>query len=163
MFDDWSALADDFADEHRLHEEQQKRFDAAAATLEVEARIEVLAAPFVIVGTCGGRGFYLRERHGRYRVTIAPDEDPGSDPWTADPTETSIDVAAGDDDELVSSGAFSPAVALRIAVTAVRTAVARNACPHRRVDSDPYCPACGLPLAEAAAWRWTQPPEIGPQ
>ncbi len=153
--DAWSALTDDFAEEHGFHEERQRLFDIEAADLGVEARIEIQAAPFVIVGTCDGRGFYLRERHGTYRVTIAADEDPGSDPWTAEPTESSIDVAGGDDDELVRDGRFSPAAALRIAVAAVRTALARNICVHQEVGSGPYCPACGAPLADAGAWRWT--------
>jgi len=157
----WSAPADDFSDHHLRHEQRMERFDAEAFALGVEARIEVSAAPFVIVGTCEGRGFYLRERHGGYRVTIAPDDDPGSDPWAADPTETSIEVAAGDAVEFDSGGFFSPAMALRIAVTAVRTALARNTCPHRSVGTDPYCPLCGVAVAEADAWRWAGLPDTG--
>jgi hypothetical protein len=87
-------------------------------------------------------------------VTIAPDEDPGSDPWTAEPTVPSIDVAAGDDSELDDDGAFAPAAALRLTVRAVRTALARNACEHRQVGSEPHCPRCGVRLDEADVWRW---------
>lgn len=76
----WATLVDGFAEGNNSREEQQVRFDAEAVALGVEARVEVTAAPFVIVGTCDGRGFYLRERHGTYRVTIAPERDPGSDP-----------------------------------------------------------------------------------
>jgi hypothetical protein len=153
----WSALADEFADEELFFEDRRSRFDAEADALGVEARIQVWAAPFVIVGVCDGRGFYLRERHGAYRVTIAPDEDPGSDPWAAAATEPSIDVAAGDDSELADDGAFSPAAALRVAVGAVRTALARNACEHRQIESESYCPSCGVLLAEVGAWRWSPP------
>jgi hypothetical protein len=152
----WNELAEDFADEERFHRERRDGFAAEAAALGVEARIEVWAAPFVIVGVCDGRGFYLRERHGSYRVTIAPDEDPNSDPWVAEPTEPSIDVAGGDESELDDHCAFSPATALRVAVQALRTALARNACNHRRIGSEPYCPSCGVRIDDADAWRWTK-------
>jgi hypothetical protein len=89
-----------------------------------------------------------------YRVTIAADDDPSSDPWAAEPTEPFIDVAAGDESELDEGGSFSPAGALRVAVRAVRTALARNACDHRRVEAEPYCPSCGVRLEESDAWRW---------
>ncbi|MCC5951143.1 MAG: hypothetical protein JJU45_03510 [Acidimicrobiia bacterium] len=158
----WSALAEHGADEERAHGERQERFDATAVALGVDARIEVGAAPFVIVGVCDGRGFYLRERHGSYRVTIAPDDDPGADPWATEPTEASIDVAAGDACELDDDGAFSPAGALRVAVGAVRTALARNTCDHQPVEAEPYCPRCGVPLAESEAWRWSTTPSDGP-
>lgn len=88
-------------------------------------------------------------------MTIAPDEDPGSDPWAAEPTEPSIDIAAGDETELHDEGRFSRAVALRFAVQTVRTALARNACEHRHIESEPYCPSCGVRLDDADAWRWT--------
>ncbi len=151
----WSELSEDFADEERFDRQQRQLVAEEAAALGVEARIEVWAAPFVVVGVCDGRGFYLRERHGSYRVTIAPDEDPGSNPWAAEPTEPSIDIAAGDDSELQEDGRFSRAVALRVAVQTVRTALARNACDHRSVDSEPYCPSCGVRLEDAEVWRWT--------
>ncbi|MBX3314372.1 MAG: hypothetical protein KF906_08640 [Actinobacteria bacterium] len=119
------------------------------------ARIEVWAAPFVIVGECDGRGFYLRERHGHYRVTISGDDDPSSDPWVADPTETSIDVASGDERELTGTSRPSDAVALRVAVNAVRTALARNDCAHPGAADEAHCPSCGVRLSEADAWRWS--------
>ncbi len=150
-----TALAETSEEAERFGRDRQARFDAEARVLGVEARIQVGAAPFVISGICDGRGFYLRERHGVYRVTISPDHDPGADAWAADPTETSIDIAAGIEGELEEDGRFSPAAALRVAVRAVRTALARNRCAHRRVGSDPYCPSCGVPLAEADAWRWS--------
>lgn len=155
FLEQWNDLSDDFADEERFDQQQRELVAEEAEALGVEARVEVWAAPLVVVGVCDGRGFYLRERHGSYRVTIAPDEDPSSDPWAAEPTEPSIDIAAGDDSELHEEGRFSRAVALRVAVQAVRTALARNACDHRSVDSEPYCPSCGVRLDDAEAWRWT--------
>jgi hypothetical protein len=134
--------------------EAGRRFDETAAELGVEAQVEVHAAPFVIVGVCDGRGFFLRERHGRYRVTIAPDDDPGSDPWKAEPTATSIDIAAGTESELWCEGRFAPELALTIAVAAVRAALMRNACPHA-AQPGPHCASCGVPLAEADMWRWS--------
>jgi hypothetical protein len=151
----WGELAANVDDDEQSESEQAAAFADAAAALGVEARIRAWAAPFVIVGLCDGRGFYLRERHGSYRVVIAPDDDPGSDPWAAAPTDPSIDVAAGDENELADHGAFSPATALRVAVEAVRSALARNACVHRRVDAEPYCPSCGVRIDEADAWRWS--------
>jgi hypothetical protein len=129
--------------------------EAEAVTLGVTARVTVSACPFVVVGTCDGRDFYLRERHGSYRVTIAPDDAPGSDPWNAEPTEPSIDIAAGDEYELLAGGRLSTAAALRVAVGAVRTAVARNACRHSDAGDGAFCPTCGVPMREAEAWRWS--------
>lgn len=137
---------------------QTAELAAEADVLRVSARIEVWAAPFVIVGSCDGRGFYLRERHGSYRVTIAGNDDPSSDPWKAEPTETSIDVAAGDEAELRDNhGVESAAVSLRVAVAAVRTTVARDTCPHAIVTNGPYCPTCGVLLADAGHWQLPDP------
>jgi hypothetical protein len=75
----------------------------------------------VLAGTVDGRGFYLRERHGSWRVTVAPDEDPGSDPWTADPSVPTFDIADGDADRLFVEGDFSVVRALDVAVAPVRS------------------------------------------
>lgn len=150
-----AELAESFQDEELALDERRTRFAAEADSLGVTARIAVWAAPFVIVGTCDGRGFYLRERHGHYRVTIAGDDDPTSNPWVADPTEASIDVAAGDERELTDGTRRSDAVALRVAVDAVRTALARNDCTHPAVADEPHCPSCGVRISEADAWRWS--------
>jgi hypothetical protein len=52
-----------------------------ATALGVSAQWRLTAAPFVITGQVDGRGFYLRERHGHYRVTVAFDDDAAADPW----------------------------------------------------------------------------------
>lgn len=134
--------------------ERTQAVAAEAEALGVEASVVLGAAPFVIVGVCDGRGFFLRERGGHYRVTIAPDEAAGSDPWTAGSAEPAIDIASGYESDLVHEGRFSSVVALRVAVDAVRTALARNFCDHRLVESEPYCPSCGVRREEAEAWRW---------
>ena len=141
--------------EERYFREQWELVAAEAEALGVEASIKVWGAPHVVVGVCDGRGFYLRERHGSYRVTIAADDDPGSDPWFAEPTEPSIDIAEGDECELEDDGRFSWVITLRVAVQAVRTAIARNACEHRRIGSEPFCPTCGVCIDDAPLWRWT--------
>ncbi|MGI8938045.1 MAG: hypothetical protein ACR2JF_07515 [Iamia sp.] len=122
------------------------------------ARRAVYAAPFVIAGTCDGRGYYLRERHGSYRVTIAADEDRGAESWTSEPEDRSIDIAQGPESDLCGAdGRPSPAIALRVAVDAVRTALARNSCTHADASGGAFCPRCGVELAAARRWRWTEP------
>ena len=85
----------------------------------VTATVKVPAAPFVVTGVCDGRAFYLRERHGSWRVTIASDGDPLADPWGSLRDETTIDIASGEEDEFNDDEGrfFSHAVALRVAVT----------------------------------------------
>jgi hypothetical protein len=51
-------------------------FQVEAERLEVTAKVVIQAAPLVITGVCDGHAFYLRERHGSWRVTIATDDDP---------------------------------------------------------------------------------------
>ncbi|MGH3914097.1 MAG: hypothetical protein ACRDTC_11930 [Pseudonocardiaceae bacterium] len=126
-----------------------------AEQLGVTARWQVVAAPFVITGNVDGRGFYLRERHGYYRVTIAPDEDPSADPWELPAERTTLDIADGEDDELTSpAGRYDVARALTVAVHAVRTFLARRVCEHQQ-PTDPrqlFCAWCGVRLAETDQW-----------
>jgi hypothetical protein len=132
---------------------EKASFDARAAELEVTATVAVSAAPFVITGTVDGRGFYLRERHGVWRVTIAPDDEPGIDPWAAPVERATLDVASGSDDDLVDpEGGFGAVRALDVAVTAVRTYLRQCACPHTTAPRHArYCPRCGTALIDAAA------------
>ncbi|MGH8918139.1 MAG: hypothetical protein ACRD0H_07350 [Actinomycetes bacterium] len=129
-----------------------------AEKLGVTAQWRVLAAPFVITGNVDGRGFYLRERHGYYRVTIAADEDPGADPWELPADRATLDIADGEDDELTGpDGHYDAAHALTVAVHAVRTFLARRRCAHQQ-PTDPrqlFCAWCGVPLAEADQWTTT--------
>jgi len=131
---------------------------ATAAELGVSASVIVHGAPFVISGTCDGRGFYLRERGGTWRVTIASDDDPSADPWTLDIEQQTVDIATGSEDELCEDGArFSPQRALRVAVEAVRNALLRDSCAHESPldDLHRFCRRCGVPLADADRWRWS--------
>ncbi len=101
----------------------------------------------MLAGTVDGRGFYLRERHGLWRVTIAPDEDPGIDPWTADPSVSTLDIADGDADRLLLDDGFSAIRALDVAVGAVRSFLRQRACGHgRALPGDRFWPACGAAL-----------------
>lgn len=120
---------------------------------EREAAVQQLFASLAAArpqpaGTVDGRGFYLRERHGLWRVMIAPDEDPGIDPWTADPSVPTLDIADGDADRLLADGDSSVVRALDVAVGAVRSFLRQRTCGHgRALPGDRFCPACGTALA----------------
>ncbi|MGH3768303.1 MAG: hypothetical protein ACRDTX_24655 [Pseudonocardiaceae bacterium] len=126
-----------------------------AQELGVTAQWRLVGAPFVITGNVDGRGFYLRERHGSYCVTIAADDDPAADPWELPAERATLDIADGEDDDLTGlDGRFDVARALTVAVRAVRTFLARRECEHRR-PADPrhlFCSWCGIRLAEADKW-----------
>ncbi len=131
------------------------RFAEQVAVLGVAARVACAAAPVVITGTVDGRGFYMRERHERYRVTIAPDDDPATDPWDLPAECLTLDIAAGDSEDLTDSdGRFDLVVALRVAVDAVRTFLQRRSCSHLGLASlgVAYCARCGVRLTEAHLW-----------
>ncbi|SDX57128.1 hypothetical protein SAMN05660209_00732 [Geodermatophilus africanus] len=130
-----------------MRAEERQALAARAAELGVRARIAVDGAPFVLAGTVDGRGFYLRERHGLWRVTIAPDEDPGVDPWTAGPSVPTLDIADGDADRLLVKGGFDVTRALDVAGGAVRSFLRQQACAHgRALSGDRFCPVCGAAL-----------------
>ncbi len=118
-----------------------------ADELGVEAEIACLAAPFAIAGNVDGRGFYLRERHGVYRVTISGDDDPGANPWSTRNYVSQLDIAQGDGSDFANVGE-----ALEIAVAAVRTYLRQRACtePHDESRSR-YCPNCGEALRPPSA------------
>jgi len=103
----------------------------AAHELGLDAREAVPGVPWVIVGTIDGRGFYLRERHEEYEVIIAPDDDPGTDPWASPPEQLTLVITSGDVRDLIDQrGRYSPERALRVAAAAVRTYQCQRACTH---------------------------------
>lgn len=153
----WDALLErtpqESAEALRGRADREERFAAEAGRLGVTAHLEVSMCPFVIVGVCDGRGFYLRERHGTWRVTIAPDDDPSADPWAMEPDRPTIDIAEGDERDFYdAAGQYSDVSALGVAVHAVREALERNSCTHPDRDAT-YCPDCGVPIEETDAWR----------
>ena len=136
--------------DHRPFRAWEEAIAARASELGVEARIACYAAPMVIAGTVDGRGFYLRERHGSWRVTVAPDDDPTLVPWSAPATRTTLDIAYGSEEELEAPGDPGGSTkALDVAVAAVRTYLRRRACAH--ADARRYCPDCGACLVDPAA------------
>jgi hypothetical protein len=131
--------------------EMRRRVDEAATRLGAEIRDIGGAAPFVIRGVVDGRGFYLRERHDLWSVVIAPDDDPLSDPWARDREVPVIEVASGESATLEKEGVFDPVHALEVAVNAVRIFLLRRSCAHDKAGR--FCPACGVEVAQADAWR----------
>ncbi len=143
----FASLAETRPHMEQLRAEEREALAARAAELGVQARIAVGGAPFVLTGTVDGRGFHLRERHDLWRVTVAPDDDPGIDPWTADPSVPTLDIADGDADRLLVDGRFSVVRALDVAIGAVRSFLRQRECGHARAKpGDRFCVACGAAL-----------------
>ena len=143
----FASLAATDPQQERARTEEQEALTARATELGARVRITVGGAPFVLAGTVDGRGFYLRERHDLWRVTVAPDDDPGIDPWTADPSVPTLDIADGDADRLLVDDGFGVVRALDVAVGAVRSFLRQRECGHRRAQpGDRFCPACGAAL-----------------
>ena len=137
----------EFAYEERMREVM----DAAAGRLGVTIRHAGGWAPFVITGVVDGRGFYLRERHDCWHVEIAPDDDPLADPYTLRSDIPTIVVAEGVSEALEVDGAFDTVRALEVTVHAVRLFLLRRDCAHPYAQR--FCPACGVEVADSAAWR----------
>lgn len=132
---------------------QKEEFDTAAVELGVtDAVIECQAVPTVVSGVVDGRFFYLRERHGTWRVTIAPDDDPLLDVWDHTTIRQGVDIASGSEDDLYpEEGQFSFAHVLEFAVQVVRDYLRRNVCSHaasRACVHANFCPTCGVRLAD---------------
>ena len=123
----------------------------AARELGTVARQESPGAPWVIVGTVDGRGFYLTGRSEIYRVVLAPDGQPGLDPWSAPPTDRVLTVAQGvTADFLDDTGDIDARKAVHTAVAAARTYLRQPVCTHPGDPTDRYCRQCGTPLTNPA-------------
>ena len=74
----WDRLFEHLGESPEAVEEAERgraELATAAAELDVDAELRCSAFPFVVAGTCDGRSFYLRERHGHWRVEVAADPD----------------------------------------------------------------------------------------
>lgn len=127
---------------HDFCAEIESRAKAEGAHMEVV----IIAAPFVVTGTVDGRAFYLRERHGSYRICMA-DDTQETDLW-GNQDATTVLVAEGDEAELRGEdGQSSADKIVALIVNSVRIGLRRLECPHTSttVDSD-FCPRCGTQL-----------------
>lgn len=136
----------EMVEEQRLRTEE---FEAEVARLGVEARVLVEAAPFVLGGVVDHRAFYMRERGGRYRVTIAHDDNPLNDPWASEPEIPTIDIAAGSESEFYDEdGTFRRSLALSTTVQLIRSYLLRRDCQHETPTdaTHQFCRKCGIQL-----------------
>ena len=120
----WNEI-EDFEPDPELVEEQRMRteeLEHEATRLGVQANVRVEAFPFVIGGVVDQRGFYMRERSGSYRITIASDDTPLDDPWSSDAEVPTIDIAVGSEAEFRDeTGTPSQTLARQITVQSIRT------------------------------------------
>jgi hypothetical protein len=122
--------------------------DQAALEFGIEAREVVPGAPYVITGAVDGVRFAFRDRHDRFVVLVAPDEDPDLDPWEAPPEQLTLELASGSSHSLWDEGHLSPRLALRLVASVVRTYRRQQACTHPRSPTDRFCALCGANMVE---------------
>lgn len=133
-----------------VHRARADELAAAATDLGVEALEDGPGAPWVIVGTVDGHGFYMRERWDTYEIVVAPADDPAIQPWGA-PIETPTTVVrSGTISDLLPGGSVSYRHVLTFIVGEIRTYLRRRTCEHPSAPRDRYCPACGSPLVDPA-------------
>ncbi|MFS0699585.1 hypothetical protein AB6N24_06380 [Cellulomonas sp. 179-A 4D5 NHS] len=120
-----------------------------AAELGITAREDSAGSPWVILGTIDGRAFYMRERWAEYDIVIAPDDNPGAQPWEAPAAAPTIIVRSGLLADLQPTS-LSYRHALTFIVGEVRSYVRRQRCDHPCAPGDRYCRACGSALVDPA-------------
>lgn len=103
-------------------------------------------APFVISGIIDGHGFYLRERHDSYSVSVSLEPGFSRDLWLCGPETPSVVVASGNSDDLWSPGGFDSLSALKFTIKTVRLYLLRQTCLHESAGR--FCPSCGLEMSE---------------
>lgn len=125
-------------EQQELSDAHRRKIEEAAENLRVSIEQEGGAAPYQILGSADGTRFYLRERHGEWRLTV-PDEKAGpqGDP-VGGPNGTYV-IAEGHEDDLYSDD--DPAKPLKTAVAHVRAHNMTLRCTHP--DAKTYCPDCG--------------------
>lgn len=128
-----------------VREAAENEFAAVAGELGATIERHGGGAPYVITGSVDGQTFYFRERSDWWTVEIGDPKDGGS--WRYD--TASILVAEGSSDDL--TGAGYETLALRLAVQAVRSFLARRACAH--LGEGAWCQDCGVKRSEADLWR----------
>lgn len=99
-------------------------------------------APFVITGNIDGYNFYLRERHGYYRIVVAGEDDPHSDVWRDQPVDALV-VGEGSEHELGSTYE-DVETSISLIANTIRTFLAQKECSH--ILGNNYCPSCGKSL-----------------
>ncbi|KQR17256.1 hypothetical protein [Cellulomonas sp. Leaf334] len=125
-----------------------EELEQAALEFGIEAREVVPGGPWVVSGSCDGLGYYLRDRGDRFRVVVAPDEDPNLDPWEAPPEQVTLELASGSSHSLWDDGHLSPRLALRLVASVVRTYRRQQACTHPHSSIDRFCALCGANMVE---------------
>jgi hypothetical protein len=146
-----SLLQDDASAERR--EQRSAETEQAATRLGCVVHRIGGAAPFTIYGSVAGYEFYLRERHGSWRLEVVPADAHGNDPFYADsfPGLTTTIIAEGDEESLYGDLPYGEAHALEVAVGAVVAYARTIACGHETRSSDThlFCRFCGTGLDEA--------------
>jgi cysteine synthase len=126
--------------------EANRQSEALMATLAdelaVDAKVACSMCPLAVTGHCDGHAFYLRERHGEYRVTVSV-EPSAVDLWTSGDEVPYVDVATGSDVDIYDADEHPYSAALRVAVTAVRDWLRRTGCDHAPRGDRAFCPDCG--------------------
>jgi hypothetical protein len=145
-----SALQDDASAERR----KQRRAETEQAATRLGCVVHRIggAAPFTIYGSVAGYEFYLRERHGSWRLEVVPSDLHGTDPFYADTARfTTTIIAEGDEDSLYGELPYGEAHALEVAVGAVVAYARTTACEHETRTSAEhlFCRYCGTDLDEA--------------
>lgn len=126
--------------------EESTQFQEEAAELGVsDAQIRALGCPLVVSGKIDGRSFFLRERHGIYRVECAPEHAPEVDLWSSD--MDGVIVKEGVEGDLIEQGDPPAVRALKVAACAVRSYLRAYSCEHRMIPTGAlFCPWCGKEL-----------------
>jgi hypothetical protein len=138
----------------------KEAFERIAGELGVDLKSWGGSVPFQIEGTFENRSFYVRARHERFTIRVAPVEDPamflrdphdwGDGDWTIDD---------GPDETLFGGRQQDEVYALRYVVDKIKTFLHPPApCPHILSNEAgtirfEYCPLCGYLLEHIVGKR----------
>lgn len=127
---------------------QNALLDALSRRLGCSLDLVLPAAPFVLIGCVDGRRFYLRERHGRWRLVVAPASSPLSCPWFAPRGLVTFAIAEGVAEEVLS---LEDAAVLATRLT--REFLTISECTHVFDENPVCCTHCGIEQSRAHAFR----------